>query len=43
MPGFKGGKLVKCSDCGKLFKHPVYDWLQKLPWCRECFKKLLED
>ena len=34
----------KCSDCGKIkIKGLIIDWIDKSPWCVDCFKELLED
>lgn len=36
-------KRTICSDCGRSTRHILFDWIQRLPWCADCFKKLLAD
>jgi hypothetical protein len=33
----------KCSDCGKPLRHVLYDWLQHLPFCGDCWLTYLTD
>ena len=33
----------KCSDGGKeLTRSIIFDWLQKLPWCADCWREYLK-
>jgi len=37
-----GDKTV-CHNCNKKSRHIIFDWLQQLPWCRDCWKEYLTD
>jgi hypothetical protein len=36
-------KTKKCSACGVLLTHVIFDWLQRLPWCKACWLEHLRD
>jgi hypothetical protein len=32
-----------CAGCSKVMtKGVIYDWINRFPWCADCFKALLE-
>jgi hypothetical protein len=34
---------MQCNNCKTPINNVIYDWLQKLPWCRSCWMEYLRD